>query len=235
MAATKGRNVVVVGTQWGDEGKGKLVDWLTETATGVVRFQGGHNAGHTVVMTTATNRVLTELTAQELSIDHLIATECEVDAQGAYTGRISGVINMREGKVERLHHWMAEQGWQPDHWRCVAYSDSINDLPLLEAVTHATVTQGDVKLRAEAATGHPNSNLATDRWRLALRRQEPWCSDAGGAEECEPLHESATRHVSVALATDVVRVMSPRSNPRARTPTPIRPAALPGICRDTGG
>ncbi len=49
-AVIPGRNVVVVGTQWGDEGKGKLVDWLTETATGVVRFQGGHNAGHTLVI-----------------------------------------------------------------------------------------------------------------------------------------------------------------------------------------
>lgn len=48
--AQRGRNVVVVGTQWGDEGKGKLVDWLTETAKGVVRFQGGHNAGHTLVI-----------------------------------------------------------------------------------------------------------------------------------------------------------------------------------------
>jgi adenylosuccinate synthase len=47
---TAGRNVVVVGTQWGDEGKGKLVDWLTEMAQGVVRFQGGHNAGHTLVI-----------------------------------------------------------------------------------------------------------------------------------------------------------------------------------------
>ena len=46
----KGRNVVVVGAQWGDEGKGKLVDWLTEMAQGVVRFQGGHNAGHTLVI-----------------------------------------------------------------------------------------------------------------------------------------------------------------------------------------
>jgi adenylosuccinate synthase len=45
-----GRNVVVVGTQWGDEGKGKVVDWLTEHAQGVVRFQGGHNAGHTLVI-----------------------------------------------------------------------------------------------------------------------------------------------------------------------------------------
>jgi adenylosuccinate synthase len=44
------RNVVVIGTQWGDEGKGKVVDWLTETARGVVRFQGGHNAGHTLVI-----------------------------------------------------------------------------------------------------------------------------------------------------------------------------------------
>ena len=50
MNKTQGRNVVVVGTQWGDEGKGKLVDWLTETAQGVVRFQGGHNAGHTLVI-----------------------------------------------------------------------------------------------------------------------------------------------------------------------------------------
>ena len=45
-----GKNVVVIGTQWGDEGKGKIVDWLTESATGVVRFQGGHNAGHTLVI-----------------------------------------------------------------------------------------------------------------------------------------------------------------------------------------
>jgi len=44
------KNVVVVGTQWGDEGKGKIVDWLTDQAGGVVRFQGGHNAGHTLVV-----------------------------------------------------------------------------------------------------------------------------------------------------------------------------------------
>ncbi len=50
MNTCAGRNVVVVGTQWGDEGKGKLVDWLTESAQGVVRFQGGHNAGHTLVI-----------------------------------------------------------------------------------------------------------------------------------------------------------------------------------------
>jgi adenylosuccinate synthase len=45
-----GNNVVVIGTQWGDEGKGKLVDLLTERVKAVIRFQGGHNAGHTVVI-----------------------------------------------------------------------------------------------------------------------------------------------------------------------------------------
>ena len=49
-SAASGRNVVVVGTQWGDEGKGKVVDWLTDHAAAVVRFQGGHNAGHTLVI-----------------------------------------------------------------------------------------------------------------------------------------------------------------------------------------
>ncbi len=44
------RNVVVIGTQWGDEGKGKIVDWLTDHVAAVVRFQGGHNAGHTLVI-----------------------------------------------------------------------------------------------------------------------------------------------------------------------------------------
>jgi len=50
MRPGAGRNVVVVGTQWGDEGKGKIVDWMTDHAEGVVRFQGGHNAGHTLVI-----------------------------------------------------------------------------------------------------------------------------------------------------------------------------------------
>jgi len=50
MANKQAKNVVVIGTQWGDEGKGKIVDWLTDHAQGVVRFQGGHNAGHTLVV-----------------------------------------------------------------------------------------------------------------------------------------------------------------------------------------
>ena len=50
MSKSRGRNVVVIGTQWGDEGKGKVVDWLTDHAQAVVRFQGGHNAGHTLMI-----------------------------------------------------------------------------------------------------------------------------------------------------------------------------------------
>src|ERR1700693_1398704 len=50
LQKSKVKNVVVIGTQWGDEGKGKIVDWLTDKAQGVVRFQGGHNAGHTLVI-----------------------------------------------------------------------------------------------------------------------------------------------------------------------------------------
>ena len=50
-------NVVVVGSQWGDEGKGKIVDWLSERANAVVRFQGGHNAGHTLVINNITYKL----------------------------------------------------------------------------------------------------------------------------------------------------------------------------------
>ena len=50
-------NVVVVGSQWGDEGKGKVVDWLSERADVVVRFQGGHNAGHTLVINDKTYKL----------------------------------------------------------------------------------------------------------------------------------------------------------------------------------
>ena len=52
------KNVVVVGSQWGDEGKGKIVDWLSREADIVIRFQGGHNAGHTLVTLSYTHLTL---------------------------------------------------------------------------------------------------------------------------------------------------------------------------------
>ena len=51
------KNVVVVGSQWGDEGKGKIVDWLSDQADVVIRFQGGHNAGHTLVINGVTYKL----------------------------------------------------------------------------------------------------------------------------------------------------------------------------------
>lgn len=107
-------------------------------------------AGHTVVMTTATNRVITELTAQHLGIEHLIATECECGADGRYTGRVAGTPNMREGKVTRLHAWLAERGTTLDAHDSVAYSDSMNDVPLLSAARRAVAVDPDARLAALA-------------------------------------------------------------------------------------
>ena len=60
-----------------------------------------------MLLSTATNRFITELTAQALGFEHLLATECEVAADGCFTGRTQGVLNMREGKVSRLQTWLA--------------------------------------------------------------------------------------------------------------------------------
>ena len=73
-AAACGRNVVVVGTQWGDEGKGKVVDWLTDDAAAVVRFQGGHNAGHTLVIDGKTYK-LSELNKQGKAVTRRLAED----------------------------------------------------------------------------------------------------------------------------------------------------------------
>ncbi len=107
------------------------------------------DAGDLVLMTTATNRFITELTALYFGIEHLLATEAEL-IDGVFTGRTQGTLNMRQGKVERLHEWLAARG----HWlarlRSTAYSDSINDLPLLEAVDVPVTVDADPRLAAIA-------------------------------------------------------------------------------------
>lgn len=108
------------------------------------------DAGDEVVMTTATNRFLTELTAEHLGIAHLIATECEEDASG-FTGRTRGTLNMREGKVARLQAWLSEQGRSLAGLHSVFYSDSRNDLPLLEAVREPVAVDPDPHLASVAA------------------------------------------------------------------------------------
>ncbi|MBI5716182.1 MAG: HAD-IB family hydrolase [Burkholderiales bacterium] len=104
-----------------------------------------------VVLTTATNRFITELTAVELGIEHLLATECEVDAAGLFTGRPLGTLNMREGKVVRLHEWLAARGQRLGEFESWAYSDSINDLALLGAVDKPHAVHADARLAAIAA------------------------------------------------------------------------------------
>jgi HAD superfamily hydrolase (TIGR01490 family) len=108
-------------------------------------------AGAVVVLTTATNRFITELTAVELGIEHLIATECERGAEGRFSGCTAGTLNMREGKVERLHAWLAARGSTLAQHESHAYSDSMNDLPLLQAVQHPVVVHADARLAAHAA------------------------------------------------------------------------------------
>jgi len=82
------KNVVVIGAQWGDEGKGKIVDWLTDHAQGVVRFQGGHNAGHTLVI------------GGQKTVLHLIPSGILREGVACYIG--NGVVLSPEALVEEI-------------------------------------------------------------------------------------------------------------------------------------
>ena len=147
--------------QWQPMRERFLVDEIVPRIPPAARDQvrRHQDAGHTVVLTTATNRVITELTAQHLDIEHLIATECEVGADGCFTGRVAGTPNMREGKVARLQAWLAERGTALDAPDSVAYSDSMNDAPLLSAARRAVAVDPDPRLAA----------LATERGWTVLR------------------------------------------------------------------
>jgi HAD superfamily hydrolase (TIGR01490 family) len=109
-------------------------------------------AGHQLLMSTATNRAISERTAQALGFEHLLATELEL-VDGRYSGRTTGTPNMRDGKVARLLDWLAARGepasrLQQAHF----YSDSANDLPLLRAVGLPVAVDPDPRLLAEATT-----------------------------------------------------------------------------------
>ena len=108
-----------------------------------------HNGDLRVVIT-ATNSFVTAPIAREFGIDNLIATEPE-ERDGEFTGGVAGVPCFREGKVRRLESWLAAQGRTlasfGESW---FYSDSHNDLPLLERVTHPVAVGPDDPLRAHA-------------------------------------------------------------------------------------
>lgn len=107
-------------------------------------------AGDRVVLSTAVFRFLAEPQAAEFGIEHVIATEPE-RINGRFTGRVAGVANSREGKVERLHAWLAERGERLDRFREVwVYADSINDVSLLSHATHPVAVNADPLLSATA-------------------------------------------------------------------------------------
>jgi HAD superfamily hydrolase (TIGR01490 family) len=108
-----------------------------------------HRGALTAVVT-ATNSFVTGPVARELGVPHLIATVPE-QREGEFTGSVAGTPAFREGKVARLHQWLAERGERLENFeRSYFYSDSLNDLPLLGAVTHPIVVDPDDTLRAHA-------------------------------------------------------------------------------------
>jgi HAD superfamily hydrolase (TIGR01490 family) len=118
-------------------------------------------AGDTVIIITATNAFVTRPIAQAFGVAELLAIELERDSSaggtGWYTGAIRGVPSFREGKVTRMAQWMAARGLAWDSVHSTFYSDSMNDVPLLEKADVAVATNPDERLRA----------LATERqWRI---------------------------------------------------------------------
>lgn len=123
----------------------KILPIITEKSRELVAKHRA--AGDTLVVITATNAFVTGPIAKEFGIEHLIATEPEV-IDGQYTGKIAGTPCFQDGKVTRLKQWILEN--EVPFENCVFYSDSNNDLPLLELVQKPVAVDPDDKLRAIA-------------------------------------------------------------------------------------
>lgn len=127
-------------------------DWiqpaLRPQALALVRSH--QQAGDAVAIVTATNEFVTRPIARAFGVDELVAVELERGPDGWITGEIAGVPSMRDGKVVRVARWLAERGWDWLDVESTFYSDSTNDLPLLERVTHPVATNPDARLRTIA-------------------------------------------------------------------------------------
>ena len=121
---------------------------LRPAALDLVRGHQQH--GDTVAIVTATNELVTRPIAAAFGVPELIAVELERDASGWITGEIAGVPSMREGKVVRVSQWLAARGLDWLDVESTFYSDSMNDLPLLERVEHPVATNPDPRLRTVA-------------------------------------------------------------------------------------
>ena len=127
----------------------EIVSPLHEAALALVRSHQA--AGDQVAIVTATNELVTRPIAAAFGVGELIAVELERDAAGWITGEIAGTPSAREGKVVRATQWLAARGWDWLDVESTFYSDSSNDLPLLERVDHPVATNPDDRLRAIAA------------------------------------------------------------------------------------
>lgn len=132
----------------------RFVDEVARPAlrdTAVALVQRHRDAGDLLAVVTATNEFVTRPIAALFGIDALIATELERDATGRVTGAIRGTPAFRAGKIDRVGAWLRAQGrdWG-DFDRQVFYSDSTNDLPLLERVSHPVATNPGPALAAVA-------------------------------------------------------------------------------------
>jgi len=112
--------------------------------------QKHRDAGERVIIITATNEFVTRPIAKAFGVDDLIAVELVRDDKGWFTNEISGVPTLREGKVQRLQQWLTHEGLDWAEVDATFYSDSRNDLPLLERVNHPVATNPDNTLRAVA-------------------------------------------------------------------------------------
>lgn len=129
----------------------KALPLITRAARELVERH--RSAGDTLLIVTATNRFVTEPIAHEFGIDHLLATEPEM-RDGEFTGGVAGTPCFREGKVIRLRQWLQEHNQALDGaW---FYSDSHNDLPLLNLVDHPVAANPDeILARIAARNGWP--------------------------------------------------------------------------------
>ena len=107
-------------------------------------------AGEQLLIITATNEFVTRPIAHAFGVEELIAVELVRDGGGWYTGEIQGVPSLREGKVERLQQWLHQRGLDWGTVETTFYSDSSNDIPLLQRVNHPVATNPDAKLKAFA-------------------------------------------------------------------------------------
>ena len=123
---------------------------IRPAAQGLVRKHQA--AGDTVMIVTATNEFVTRPIAQAFGVSELIAVELERDTSGWITGEIKGTPSFREGKVQRVQQWLADRGLGWGDVDMHFYSDSPNDLPLLERAQHPVATNPDERLRQLAQT-----------------------------------------------------------------------------------